>query len=670
MARANTTTMMSAKFIWPNPSVDGLKALVHGSVKSFLPDLRIYAKNTIEASWQSETTYESTEQWLSDIGTDFDRVWASLSDDSLGRQITFDWEPPVGALRITAQGPATDSVEPQFKALFEAFTVGLGLVSDDRYRGERLFAPSTTDGAWLAPTIAMAQAITGASARFKGSWHESDIVIRETKIESDWLARIPKARRWRGEWSGRGHQLEVEFQDNWGEVTIRIASWDGTLVVSSLEQLTSIAGLEPRVRDAQKQGDFRKYFLAREATPDWYSRALTALQAYSGGGSSFWGRVVRGGKSRSRRGYGNFPQWRAALDQGMAAGDIELSYFSYQRSERSITFELDHVRDALSIDIQSVGGKDVEQMHSTLSADLDLALAPEDAYRYRQWGRTYEIKWADSAAFANRLESGFNGLFRGRRVALKTATLHAGGDEEQVKTYSDIKSLSCDLKTMKELSEIHVVAEGPRGEFMGIHVEKNLSRMRLLALVEFDRFQVFASELKDGLQRMKLREAYDGDADSAATQEKKSGWILPVVALAASLATGLLGSEAFKAIREASELNFDVPVAKDGVALVESPNVSVSWTYKEPHLFGHPTIDENHEAFVDVTRQADAKLLVKHQRFFGSLQLSNLSYGTYIVRVTSDQTYKTLAITVLPKPGLAAPSKSSKSLSEAGEKKK
>jgi len=634
--------------------MDSLKALFEGPVRAFLPGGTVNATHTIEGVWRSETTFGSLDSWLPNLTTSVDRVWVAMNDYSVGRGFTMDWQPTAGTLRITAQAPAVKGAEAELQSLRDAFTAGLGLKPPGANRAERLFTPSAGDGAWILPAMEFAKDMTGPAARFWGSWDESEIVDHQTRAEADWRPHIDNAQRWLGEWSGRGHRVRVEFQGSRSEVRISIESWDEGAIRRALDRLKTLPGLKARLRDAQKQGDFRRYFLLGEATADWYSQAVTLLKRFVGNGSTFWGKVVRKGTSRTERGYGDIAVWRAAVNEAMTAGDIERSYISYYGPDRSITFDLDHVRDALSADVQSVGGEGVEQMHATLVADLKLKPQPDDAYRYRQWGRTYEIKWADSEAFGKRLEAGFQALFPGRRVVLTTATLHTGTDDEQVSKYSDLHSLVADLGK-KDLSAIHVVAQAPRGEFMGVHVDRNLRRMQLLAFVTFDRFQTFANELRNALKRMKLRESDDADAGAAGAVEKKSGWFVQVMPAAVALVVGLVGTHLFDARREAAELTIDYPPGNAGAAVVESQDVTISWTYKEPRLGGRPTIDTNHEAQVDVWRQADGGAVFQGKAGLGSVRV-HLAAGSYVLRVTAEGApNKTLAFKVTPAPAQPAP---------------
>jgi len=654
MAETKTTTGISAEYIWPDPKMDSLKGLFEGPVRTFLPGGSVQATHTIEGAWRSETTFDSLDTWFPNLTTGVDRVWVAMNDYSVGRGFTLDWQPPGGTLRITAQSPAAKGAEAELQSLRDAFTGGLGLKPPGANRAERLFTPSAGDGAWILPALEFAKDMTGPATRFWGSWDESEVVDHQTRTEADWRSHIDSAQRWSGEWSGRGHRVRVDFQGSRSEVRISIESWDESAIRRALDRSKTLPGLKARIRDGQKQGDFRRYFLSAEATADWYRHAVTLLKNFVGNGSNFWGRVVRKGTSRTERGYGDSAVWRAAVNEAMTAGDIERSYVSYYGPDRSITLDLDHLRDALSADVQSVGGEGVEPMHATLVADLKLETQKDDAYRYHQWGRTYDIKWADSEAFGRRLEAGFQELFPGRRLALTTATLHTGTDDETVSDYDDLHSLAADLGKKQDLSAIHVVAQAPRGEFMAVHVDRNLRRMQLLAFVKFERFQKFANQLKDALKRMEPRESNDADAGAARAGEKKSGWFVQVMPAAVALVVGLVGTKLFDARREPAELTIDQPAARDGAAAVQSHDVTVSWTYKEPRLFARPTIDTDRGAVVEVTRQADQKAVVQGEKHRGSVRLTNLEEGSYVIRVTTEEASKTLVLNVTPAPAQPA----------------
>jgi hypothetical protein len=649
VAETKKKTKVSGEFVWPAPDIDRLKAAVEGPVKSFVPEAELYATTVIEGPWQSETRYESAEDWLAGITPEVNRTWASFSNYNLGRQIAFHWQRAEGMIEISAETAASDEALAQTAALLNSLVAALGLKSKSSRRAERLFTPTGSDSSWIDSALRIAKEMTGSTAWFVGSWEEAENVSRETRVEADWLNAISKAQSWRGEWLGCGHRFVIGYRDSWNEVRIEVDSYDEASIACALEQIKTIPGLQSRVRDPQLQGEFRRYFLPGEAGLGWYEKALKLVRTFASRGSTFWGRVARAGEPPSHRGYGNSDVWWAALQAAMQAGDIATSYVSYRGHDRTVTFELDHYRDVLSIDLQSVGGEDVEQMHAGFATDLHLTVAPRDAYRYRRWGRTYDIRWIDAKSFAEQLESGFKALFPGRRVALTQAALHRGAGGEQVESFGDLSSFLKHLKEAKDLSELHLVADGPRGEFMGVHVDKELRRMRLLANTDvFSRFRAFENELKTALSKMEVSQDLDVDAEGALEKEKKLAWLAPVAVAILALLGTFMGSKVYEAMREPPVLSIDHPQARDGLAGVQSSDVTVSWTYKEPRIFGRPTLDHLREAWVDVTRESDGTPITQHQTNRGSVRLTGLTEGLYIVRVAAEDAYSTLRVQVKP----------------------
>src|SRR5262245_9665388 len=458
----------------------------------------------------------------------------------------------------------------------------------------------------------------------------------------------------RGNWSGNGHRVNIDYRGNLDEVRIEIYSYREDLLAQAVEQSKAIPGLKPKVRDPQLQGDYRRYFLSREATAGWYEEAVKLVRQFASRHSTFWGRVARDRNidTPSQRGYGNADVWWAEVQEGMRVGDIATSYLSYRGHDRMITFDLDHYRDVLSVDVQSAGGEDVEPTHARLVIQLNLTLAPRDAYKYRRWGRTYEISWADSVAFANRLESGLKALFSGRRVALSHATLHVGVGDEEVLAPANLGLFIKEVKTNRNLTELHLVAHGPRGEFIGVHIDRDLRRMRLLAYTDFDRFKAFATELEQALRRMKLQETDDLDAEG--TIQKENKWPTILVGILA-LVGALLGTEVFKAMREPPELLIDLPRAKDGLAEIDSPDLTVSWTYKRPQVFGRPMVDPNHQASLDLVRESDGTTLLQNRTERGRARVNGLKVGSYTLRVSGDGAFKALELRVKEQPAVPTP---------------
>ena len=219
------------------------------------------------------------------------------------------------------------------------------------------------------------------------------------------------------------------------------------------------------------------------------------------------------------------------------------------------------------------------------------------------------------------------------------------------------------LGKARGLSEIHLVANAPRGEFMGVHVERNLTRMRLLANVEFASFRKFEGELSNAVRSLKLKETYDtdtGGGSEASSKDKKPSWVAAVLTAAITLATGLLGTEFFKAIREEPVLTIDLPIVKDGLAELASPNPVIVWTFKEPRILGRPEINTHKLALVDVTRQSDGEVIAGGKPGEGQYPLPNLIDGDYTVRVTAADTQPKMLVLRLKRPTATLASESGK----------
>jgi hypothetical protein len=185
--------------------------------------------------------------------------------------------------------------------------------------------------------------------------------------------------------------------------------------------------------------------------------------------------------------------------------------------------------------------------------------------------------------------------------------------------------------------------------------------MRLLAAMRLDLFQTFEETLRIGLKRMELCETYDADPAAGAVPEKKSGWAIPIATLAAGLLTGLIGTKAYDAVREPSEVIIDLPPGHEGAAETQSREATISWTYKKPHLLGPPAIDGNHEAIVNVTRLRDNHPILHDERHLGNASLAGLDDGSYFIKIDAGESYKTLVLTVkskaepVPQPNAANP---------------
>jgi hypothetical protein len=652
MTPSKTKIELSGAFIWPNPDIAALKALVDGPIRAFWEKDPIRVDcNTEKMGVSRRVMYGSLEEWISNTDTANEINELTIRCGSYGgpHELTIQWQKRDGSFYFSGRTPADEEKDNRLQNLEALVIHQLDLRQPDAFSGERLYSPATKDDGWKDALLDLAKSSIGSSENFSGWWDKLDSGKRRTKNEADWKQQASSARDWACHWSKSGHNVDIEFKGAQALLRINVGSWKTELVDHFLDQVAFIPGLQPRTIDKENFGEHRRYFISVEATEEWYSRALGLVQEFAGPCTRFWGRVSRGGTKPSRRGYGKMAVWSSALKAAMDQHDIERSYVEYNGPQRRVTLDLDHIRDLFQIDIQSPKEQEIDLMHSSLAKELDLTLAPDDAYQYRNSGRIYEIKWADAEAFASRLEIGFKALFRGRRVALKTGTLHIGTEHEQVRKFRDLGLMLTELKNAKELSELHILAEGPRGEFMGVHADKNLRRLRLLAFVDIQRFKMFANELDNGLLKMKLRETYDDTAAGPIVDEKKGVWIIPIIAAFAGLVGALFGTELFKAIRESSELAIDLPVSKDGVAMLEPGDVTVGWTYKYPRTFGRPVSDRNHEAMVQVIHEGDAKVVINDQHYFGSVRIPNLEVGRYEIRVATNDSSKVLEVVVATK---------------------
>jgi hypothetical protein len=224
-----------------------------------------------------------------------------------------------------------------------------------------------------------------------------------------------------------------------------------------------------------------------------------------------------------------------------------------------------------------------------------------------------------------------------------------GGGVEQVSSSSSFEAFLAELKQARNLSEIHLLADGPRGEFMGVHVDRDLKRLRLLAHVDLARFQTFADHLAKGLRRAKLREMDDADPDAPAGKAERKPWVVAVVTGLLAFVAAFSGSKAYEAMREAPELIIDSPRLHDGQADASPPTVLVSWTYKKPRVLGPARLDGAHPAVIEVTGEPAGQVVYSH-RDPGRAQIPILTAGRYLVRITTDGAYRSFELNVMAPP--------------------
>ncbi len=152
-------------------------------------------------------------------------------------------------------------------------------------------------------------------------------------------------------WNPEDARLEVTVA---GDADIAMAD-----LQSVCQAFITALSLKPWVRKGTGQlGDARRYFLRKEATLDWYGEAIELLLAFVVRADGFWGRLAsRHGEILSERGYGSLDPWRVALTEALDNKEAERSYLSLQGPERRVTFDLDHIRDLLVLDVQSTSGR-------------------------------------------------------------------------------------------------------------------------------------------------------------------------------------------------------------------------------------------------------------------------------------------------------------------------
>jgi hypothetical protein len=639
-----------AEYIWPCADMDLLRSLFSRTVPGYFPPKRANGKTTIEGPIRRETSYSSLEDLLLQPLLSADRFWISIDGLGEDRHISLGWNSANAKLSVTAYSGSESAADADLEIIRKAIEEHLGLKLRTMNRVEVTLASASPDFPFLRPLLQMVDEILGPNARFEGTWKTGDAVYDDIRVIDDWMAAIKAEQNWTAEWQGRGHHIFASYEPKFGNVRFEISSWDSEVLSKVATRIKTLPGLKNTTDKTQKQGEARRYFLSGEATREWYEKALSLILPFIQEPSvAPWGRIRRGGKNKSNRGYGDFSAWKAALVTGMRDDVIEQSYLSYFGRERNLTFDLDHIRDLLYVDVQSVSPQEVEEVHLKLTTELNLRPAPENAYRDRQWGRTYDVRMPDRAAFAAQLKLAIENAFSGRRVLLN-GTLHMGGSDEEVKPCSDLSEFLDGIEADRDLTEFHLVLTGPNGQFMGVHGEKKLSRIRLLASMRLDRFQAFAATLKTGLKRMELSQTYDTDPATGTVEEKKNTWMVPIATAVLGLLGGLVGTKLYEALREPSEIIIDRPLAKDGAAEIQAHDTTVSWTYKKPHLLGPPGIDGNHTATVNVTRLSDNRAILQEQRKTGSAALAGLDDGSYYIKVDSGESYKTLVLTVKTKP--------------------
>jgi hypothetical protein len=608
-------------------------------------------------------TFESSGEWPADTGLDITSIFASVRDHEAGRSFVFFWRRTSESASIEVESSDTNDGKAASLRVADALmaTLQIGGLAEFK-KAERIFAPQRGNPNWVQAAIGSVKALVGPSASFRG-----DITIEDTKfsVESshEWLQNLPAAKSWVGRWADGSDQVVVDHDPESERLRIELQSYDDAWLSEGLARIDKLPGLRPRPAKVHLSGDSRRYFLQSEASELWYERAHSSIGAFTD--RSFWGRISKDGEHATERGYGVVEEWWSQLQQALATGVVSKSFASYRSWDRVVTFELDHRRDLLNVDLQSLDAIEVAEKHQSLALELGLKTAPREAYRYRKWGQTRKIVWKSNESFARSLSAGLAAMFPKRRAALAQASLHTGASDEEVHSFRTLEGFLSYLQDeARNLRELHLIAEGPRGEFAGVHVDRKLTRMRLLVNTEkYRAFKALQNVLCEGVLSSSPSEDLDLEPTYGASSRDVSGrfaW-LPTVAVALIGFVGtLIGSEFYKAVRESPELRVLAPPTTDGRASILGTNLTIRWAYVVPHAFGSPDVFDHYSATVEVTRRPSGERVPTTEQEGGRARIQGLAPGAYHVLVMGTKAYQGFDLDVsAADPGASAQSETS-----------
>ena len=662
-AKANppVRSQVSATYEWKSCDLDKVR-LVPALVETFLePGAGVQASLGRNGPGQPTQTYTSLDAWSAALSPDWDSFklygntptrWLSIEFRLPEHQVVAmfnaagaEMQPVTSALAELQKTLALPDPKPTF------FPPPAPEKPKERVDG-RYHVEHPEDAGWFAQLMEFVESWIGPLQSFNGSFsllsapqfRQSPARYEVWKQQcfdnwKDMLSLYGYAR-------GQSRDATVNFYVNRADLTISLSAENAAEVAEAFKaaekQLPILPARDLVPPDARSE-QRRRYFVNEPIDKAWFERCTALLRsvpsaAKSGGNVSFQGRFRIKGREEEAFSRTNFDAWMS--DVAAEWNRIVWLYCWISAPDIAVTFEVDLLRDLITLTLQSSMEQTVKAGFRTVEAGLAVKKVDGDPYQYRRFLRSFKIeRWTTNKAFADAVRASVAFAFPHRdpayRLALTRAYIAVGETAEDLEPFTDYE-LFCQRVESQDFTRAEVILQGPLGRALGI--EANRKNNMLYVRTSLDRAELddLTLPFRNALELGKPDTKVFGESKK---EEAKSGGsvaqiVTVVCALIAATAAVLTSSNGLSQLRRHSVLQITYPVTKDGAPVqLDGKGSRLAWQLTTTTITG-PTSTPLTPVTIHVYRDGNEQ--AHYSTTDGSYGLPPLAPGAYDINVVSD----------------------------------
>jgi hypothetical protein len=652
---------VSATYDWKSPDLEKLRFVI-ALVQAFLGEgANVQPSLGRNAPGQPTQTYTSMEAWSAALSPDWD--WFSLYGNSATRWVSVKFKLAEQQVVATFNAAGAE-MEPVTSALAELQkTLALPgprlpiLTSAPQKPKERIegryHLEHPEDVSWFAKLLQFVEAWTGAPRSFVGGFQllSAPQFRRSPAHYEDWKQQCLD--NWKdilnldANISGQSRDASLNFFLNGNNLRLALSAENAADIADSFkaaEQQLPILPARDFIPPESRSEQLRRYFAKDAIDKPWFERCMALLRslpsAQSRGNLSFQGRFRIKGREDEAFSRTNYDAWMRDVMDGW--NQIVWLYCWISAPDIGVTFEVDLLRDLITLTLQSSVEQTVKAGFAAVEAGLGLKKVEGDPYQYRRFLRSFPIEgWTTNKMFADAVRESVAFAFPQRdpvyRLALVKARVAVGEAAEYQEDFTDFE-LCCRRLESQDFTGAEVTLQGPLGRALGI--EANRQTKMLYVRTSLDRADL------DSLTLL-FRNAMDlGKPDTKVLAEAKkpeesksgisAGQLLTVFcALIAATAAVLTSSNGLSLLHQHTKLHIMNPPSPKGEKVkLGGSSMYLGWELDTTGING--TVAETH---IPVTILVTGGTPPQEQTYHsseGSLTIPFPAPGDYTIKITSD----------------------------------
>ncbi len=634
-----TRSEFSFRGSWPSPDVALLRAFIGGHPSHFMASDAYAVRVTRGGAVQEEVQIDGAEDWPAAITADVKA--ASISAYSGGRSFSIYWTLP-RHVNVSAGGDDPDAALSLVTHAREA----LGLLAEEAparvERAERMslsgnYASSRApDLAWLDDAVDVLRSFNDASVTAGYRLVAAPAIRRSGDLSA--LRELMQSNAALLEWSltcgeaylscGRGNTITLNASS---PSEPPLLAFDA----EAQRRLALIAASDSV--DEQTKGVSRRGFMRRHPDAAWFDSLVAELRRIIGAGGTITGRLRT--VQNEDLSFRAVDVWRQALQTKWS--DLAQAGLWCVGPTGSVNINVDLRRELVTSNFNLRSAVEVYAVAEQFNTACDLEPAPEDAYKYRKYGRSYRIReWIDNKHYGDAVEAAVRLAFDGMPVAVMSAFVEAGDATASLDSFTTVAAFVGWFSNERPFQNASLIVEGFQGRHLGIHVDRVAGSFRILGSLSGTLFDKVDERFDSAIMRSDKKDT--GEKVSKASGELGKTFFTAI----AALLVAVIGTawNFVNASRESPELKVVYPPDK---AELKANSVDVQWRYREPRIIGKPRWSGDQLAEISLLGEGHPPQSIGNGR--GHAALKDIAPGIYTIVVSiPDGPTETRQVTIKP----------------------